>query len=154
MRSSHQSFHRHITSSSEVRSRVLLLIILSFRYQIFLNQLTMHYISGVSTLPAGHHPRPRRSRRVSPEGAARAPSSPSWRAHQPPPLSRRRRRLRLTGLRPRPHRACAAQALPPPSPPEQSTALSRRGRGGVTRLRAAGRFKAAGRGKKHDHVIP
>lgn len=141
---SHQSFHRHIISSSAVRSRVFLLIILSFPYRIFLKQLTMHYPGGVIL----SRPDPTsRSPRVSPEGAARAPPpSPSWRAPQPPPLARRRRLL-LTGLRPLPHRACVAQAPPPPSPSDQSEAVVWGGRGGVTRLRAAGRFKGAGRGR-------
>lgn len=118
----------------------------------------MHHFSGLSPHPAGPPPSPSlpsRSRRVPPEGAARAPPSPSWRAHQPQPLARRRRRrLLLSGLRPLPHRACAAQAPPPPSPFNQQTASPRGGRGGVTRLRAAGRFKGAEGGKTQYHVIP
>lgn len=96
-----------------IRPSVLLLIILSFPYRIFLN-LTVRYLSGVS--PPSRPDSPSRSRRVPAEGAARAPASPSWRAHQPPPLARRRRRLLLTGLRPRPHCACVAQT-PPSSRP-------------------------------------
>lgn len=149
---SHQSFHRHIISSSAVRSRVFLLIILSFPYRIFLKQLTMHYPGGVIL----SRPDPTsRSPRVSPEGAARAPPltilarAPTTAARAPPP--------------PPPH-----WVAPPPSPrlrgasPAPSLALRpiRSGRLGWAGRRHAptGSGKVQGRraregGKMHGHVI-